>query len=283
MKKTLLGGFVLLALFSSCTKDDDASTDPSKKRLVKTESQEDPLEYTSFNYNTDKVLTSITDNYLNGNNERVAEISSAGYVNGQLTSVSLGTKVDFSDVLLRYTLDYDSKGRVIRSHDKEATANTPGYDVYDSIAYNAAGYIRFVFRIGRGANGIEFLDDLKALKWDANGNMTEVFTGDAQDSSTIETTYRYRTVYTYDNKYNPFSRIVLPIFWSIIVDDFRNTYMSKNNVTKEVYYGNGFTDYTTYTYTYDADGYPLTSIMKIGPADNPTREAGSIKFTYTTN
>ena len=262
MKKTkfIFALILLNAVLISCSSDDSSDPDPEppSSKLVKSEKISDNIK-ADYIYNADNLLATFN-----------------------------GTRTDFS-----FTVDfiYDSEKRLIEAASEEFGPNP--FTSVDTYTYNAngrlSGYSNGVDDIAITYNGntvtaigdfggnpdsevqmelngagliTKFTESYQytIFGYDTNGNMVSAKSFDNEDNPVAEFTI------TYDSEINPFYGQFQSVYIERFLEffeDFDGIYVSgfegynfpffKNNIASINEVGGNV---LTYTYTYDADGYP---------------------------
>lgn len=244
MKKLLYLFAASLLVFTSCSKDDNDSSDPTPSILVKkiTEYENGLPVSRDVLYNGNKIV-SITETdgsqrefTYNGNQiVKIEEFDKNGlsegpiefgYTNGLLTSY-----VETYDDLYKYKTKY--------IHNNDGTVS------YEQFKVNIS-------------TGVEEEDGQTGKLTFKDGNLIKAERSHDQFSS-VE-------IYEYDTKNSPFKNVV---GWSLILEDEATT----NNVIKRTYISgsdvNPYTSETIYSYEYDANNYPTERVATF-PNGNST-------------
>ena len=211
MKKALPFIALLAALVSSCQKDDSNPPDPTfptGRYLVKTTNTADINRYTSFEYDNAMQLASAMSYYPDGNIQKVESAIMPGYTGNVLSNLSYNFQA-----AIRHRFEYDQAGRLVRAYDLRG--NTATNTSYDSVTYNEMGLIKYLFRKSREGNAPATLDSVIFLNRTDKGNITDIYTGSAHDSSNLQTKFTHRIHCIYSGlKQNPYYKIAFPLFWT---------------------------------------------------------------------
>jgi len=235
MKKILLFCAIALAL-NSCSSDDSSDSGSSNGDGVL-------LKKTIA---TDAEGTKVTSNYTYDGNKIVSVIDNSGDSNEYYTYTGdLITKLEYKlpngTVEQINTYSYDSNGRLatfVRIHPDTDWGNKELY------TYNADGTITAKHYTGDSKTQT-FLNSTGTIKF-ANGEVIEI-TDDFQDDH----------AYTYDTKNNPLKNV---IGWNKInFTDGETNDVLHNMLTDKV----GTEVWYSYSYTYNADGYPTKSVESV--------------------
>ena len=251
MKKLLYLFTASLLAFTSCSKDDNDSSDPASSILVK--------KITMVASDGD----SSTENYLYNGNKIVSMTEADGSVTKYTYTGDLITKIEELDVTgtLNLTTNYNYvSGRLdnsIRKHSAES------YYYKTIYIYNADGTVSYDNFRGVASTGVE-------QEYGATGK----FTFKEGNVVKLEVSYYGNDrsyVYEYDTKNNPFKNVT---GLSLLLDD--DTAVN-NIVKKTAISGSGAnitTIITTYSYKYNANNYPTEKVE--------TFSNGNSTFTETT-
>lgn len=261
MKKTkfILALILLNIVLISCSSDDSSDPDPEpSSKLVKTEKISD-TEKVDYTYNTDNLLAtynglrtdfSYSSNFIYNSEKQLTEWSQEETGSGGSSTVT--------------TFTYDAEGRL----SGYSFNNSEVFITYDGSTVTATGTIAgdANAEAQMELNGAGLItkftesNQYTIFTYDSKGNMATAKSFDNADNPLLEFTIAY------DDKVNPFYgqfeslyiERFLEFFW-----EFDGIYHSgyegyafpfhKNNITVIQEVGG---DALTYTYTYDADGYP---------------------------
>jgi hypothetical protein len=264
-----LGALVLF--ISACKKDNDPKPIPPAQgnRLVKI--AQGPNDYTSFTYNADGTLKTMTESMLFDNGPTVSTLTltygadkklSEGlytggskikflYENGKLSRTELANNL--GELLNISLFEYNTAGR-LKTYTvlgKVSPVNDPVltykpilkteytyFTVHDSLVHEAVSYKR---------NGnTQQLEKWSVFRWDA-----------------------------YDEQKNPLTQL-----GDFGIALFRHS--SRNNATDEYLYDEDMIllEHTENEYTYNNNGYPVTNKQKVRDPQGPTPSYYNITYTY---
>ncbi|MDR1864437.1 MAG: hypothetical protein LBR08_02585 [Bacteroidales bacterium] len=216
-----------LIFLMACKKENTPDAGNADKLPVKiTEIFDDEPEVSTFEYDDQKRLT----RYVCAEEENYGSVISLFYLNDELSY----TTTYWNDLKQTTRLDYSRSGNVVTCTGRE---NEKGdiRDVTYIITLHAQGYPESI-------DG-PYESDLSTYLYDARGNPVE-----RSGSGTL-------SVGEYDGKKGIFSACTTPAWWFYQEGVFRQ-YL-RNNLLKETYTKGNITSEYSYTYTYDADGYPV--------------------------
>jgi len=223
MKKNLyLFGLILLSL-SSCSKDENTSSESSSPILVK-------KIINTINPNDVVILT-----YKYDGNKIISESDDQGFVSTYTYTENVITKIEE-----RVDNKFQSSKEYTYVNGKVATQvwkqNYGGTDSY-TYTYNSNGTVSYK----RTRTGSENTTGMLTFK---NGNIVknEVFYGGKYPSTV---TY----IYDYDSKNNPFKNV---LGFNLLLETDEDMF-SLNNMIQD---GGGFPTFY-FTFKYDANGYPI--------------------------
>lgn len=249
MKKLLYLFVASLLAFTSCSKDDNNSSDPASSILVKKR----------IYVGNDGVSTS-EDIIYNGN-KIVSITGQDGSVFKYTYTGELITKTEESDTkgVVDYTTEYSyASGKLVASIEKNKDTKFYYKTKYTYNADGTVSYEQFRVTVATGAEEEYGATGKYTFK---GGNLTklEVF---YYGSEMLH-------VYEYDTKNNPFKNV---IGISLLLDDET----AVNNVVKETFTsGSGaniHTNITTYTYKYNANNYPTEKVASYLSGDSVSIE-----------
>jgi hypothetical protein len=240
MKKLLYLFTAILLVFTSCSKDDNDSSDSTSSILPKkvtTVYSDGDSDIENMVYNGNKIV-SVTEK----------DGSSAKYTH----TGDLITRVDDfdKDGKLKYTTDYNyANGKLNTSVEKSAKPNEIYY-YKTKYVHNADGTVSYDNFRGLISTGVEQEYGATGKYTFKDGNLLKL------EVSYYGNDYSY--VYEYDTKNNPRKNV---LGFSLLLEDEDS---SVNNVVKETSTsGSGAnirTSTTTYTYKYDANNYPTEMV-----------------------
>lgn len=235
MKKIFALAAIALVLMTSCSGDDDSPNNNSdtvllKKRVI---TNEDGFVNT-FEYQYDgNRLTKMT---MSDDEEEIFNLNYT-YSQDKLTK---SERFEDSDLIVRTLYSYDGQGRLSESTGYMFHVLESGtYLQKTSYTYNSDGTVSAEILVGEEGNLEHFSDALYKFE---NGNIIE-YTILGSDN-----------VYTFDNKNNPMKNV-----FAIDVMNLDLRMGGPNNMLSF----NGEGQPYTFTYTYNADGYPKTSEQDI--------------------
>lgn len=251
MKKLLYLFVASLLVFTSCSKDDNNSSDPASSILVKKRI-----------YINDKGVSSSEDIVYNGN--KIVRITEQdGSVFKYTYTGELITKTEEIDAkgVVDYTTEYSyTSGKLATSVEKNTNAK---YYYKTTYIHNTDGTVSYDNFRGTFETGTE-------EEYGATGKYT------FKDGNLVKLEVSYygeerSHVYEYDTKNNPFKNVT---GISLLLDDGT----AVNNVVKETgISGSGAnisTNVITYSYKYDANNYPTEQVKSYPSGDSVS--------TYTT-
>ena len=249
MKKLLYLFTASLLVFTSCSKDDNDSSDPASSILVKkitTVYNDGYSDIANIEYNGNKIVSRI---------EKDGSSMKYTYTGDLIARID---ELD-EDGKLNQTTDYNYvNGKLSTSVEKSADANAVYY-YKTKYTQNTDGTISYDNYRGKILTGIEEEYGTTGKYTYSGGNLVK-----------LEVDYYgsdYSYVYEYDSKNNPAKNI---LGLSLLLDEQDS---SGNNVIKETYTsGSGAnvrTNIKTYSYKYDANNYP-TERLKTFQSGNST-------------
>jgi YD repeat-containing protein len=232
MKKTILLLLAFSFIFTACKKEEENNQDEEGTEngiYIKTVKSNGEI-ILKFSYDANHRLTK-KNIYYNGSELETTYT----YTDGR---VAQETAKSGNSIVHQYTYTYDNSGKLSRC---------------DLIGTNA--YWEYTYNNNKIVESIQYINGQPGTKntYSYNGdNMVEAIEYD-RFGNIWEMTSRY--VMEYDNKNNPYQLHNLP--FSEVMDEFAN-FISPNNQTHVTEYDeNGTVEYdTTYSYTYNAQGYP---------------------------
>lgn len=251
MRYLLFGAMALSVLITACSKDNNPNTPTTPKKYL--------FHYLSggdsaiYNWDDGKLVT------IEGHVASVSVVfhGKIEYKDGKMSTVYVGATEN--PTTLSFTVLYDNAGRLAR---KNYNQNNIEIYSYDSIVYNAQDKISNVYHGELRDHSIPWKQN---ISWNADDNIVSMQQITTQEGSNIPDTV-FMT-YTYDNKVNYASQ--MPEFFIFGgLEPALN--LSKNNITTEDRQHGSELKSTTYTYTYDADGYPLSRLEKYVIKNNGT-------------
>lgn len=252
MKKFLCLLGAVAFVFTSCSKDDNDSSDPTSSVLVK--------KIIDVRSNGESYTRLVT---YNGN--KITSIAEEdGYLTKYYYTGNLITKIEEIDEtgVIEHTTDYEYSGdKLISLTDKAPDAV---YSYKTKFVYNSDGTVSFdEFRINVSTGVEQEYGEVGKFTF-KDGNLVK--------KETSYYGYDYLTVYEYDNNHNPFKNIT---GFNSLLDE-----ATVNNVIKQTQTsGSGadlHTSETTYTYKYDANNYPIEKIVKYSGSTSTE----TTKYTY---
>lgn len=250
MKKLLYLFCASLLILTSCSKDDDSTTDPAISILPKTVIYTHPSypsenSISTFVYNGNKIVSSKneigrTDYTYDGN----VIVKATGYV------IVSGKDVKSYEGLYTYL----NNKLATYSYAEDFTAQFPegqrrGRSVF---TYNSDGTVKREPYITDTTTGIEYKGYYITVSTFMSGNLVKVVTtSEAPGSNYVST-----DVYEYDSKNNPLKNV---LGFNLLLDDKERC--SVNNIVKHTtsfVNGPGFPGPYVYQteYVYDTNGYP---------------------------
>ena len=234
--KIVLSALVIAFVFTSCDKDDDENTGDEQQvqnDLIK------QVKYGStvlldFQYDGDNKLIKRTISETSG--DITIEYT---YDNGKITGE---TAKEGNNVIYQYIYSYsNSTGDLIK-------CDIVGADAYWQFGYNNGKMTTAIKYIGGGESTkqtFNYSGDniIEAKEYYRYGGIWE-----------LQESYEYE----YDSKNNPFSELNIPFFE--VIDEFVSYTCPHNISRRQAYDQAGVLPYDeTYTYTYNANSYPLTA------------------------
>lgn len=247
-RNRLLIALLLGFAFSSCKKEKDiAASEFHEKLLTKiTETKGNVVTITSFSYDEKKRLSAIT---------KGSDVTSYSYTDNQLTTIESteGTKKTVTEI--SYVDNYPREGiskvyeagtliRTLKSHFSSSLSETSQITVTD----NGAPYRKLYYQYD-------------------NSNIVEIL--DLQNRTL--TIYDYRFGSKKNVLFNANSR------WAFGFEKVDR--VSTNEVLREIAEVNNKRHVKNYTYTYDADLFPLAAV--ITETDPPSLTETKTMVTYT--
>ncbi|KAF2519600.1 hypothetical protein E0W68_04450 [Flavobacterium salilacus subsp. salilacus] len=253
MKKVLTLAAIALFTMTSCSSDDDSPvTNPDEnvvllKKRISTDDIEGTIT-TLFNYDGNKLTSMVYDDGL------IIEFTYDG------------DKVVEERIL--YNGELDEKGIYTYSGDNLVLYERYSYDINDEVyeyvkkeyEHNSNGTIDISIYQAENETEPLTLQDSGLLTFE-NGNLIS-YTECNQPQS-----------WTYDDKNSPFKNIASFNNIMILPDifDSGDGGGQNNPLNWTVYHSSGTENFhTTYTYTYNSDGYPLTEIFAYDDSPIPT-------------
>lgn len=235
MKKLLTMAFVAMTMMTSCSDDDSSDTNnnpggdgPLLTKLVETYDGETYT--TNFHYNGNK-LTGYSDNE--------GFETEFTYTGDKITKIEA---FDEGDLVNEHIYEYHPDGKLAK-HIEIYYYDGSAHGTKMLFNHNGDGTVYIAIfsgdqtaqTIAEGTGAINMV----------NGNIESV-------SIVTEDGDEFEYTYTYDNKHNPFKNIT---GYEILM--FSDLQGGVNNVTSET--DTEWGDVMTTTYTYNAEGYPVTS------------------------
>ncbi|WP_343705810.1 hypothetical protein [Flavobacterium sp.] len=251
MKKILCLLSAVAFVFASCSKDD--SSDSASSILVKkiTEFENGSPIIRTVQYNGNKVVSMTEEDgsqrkftYIGNQIAKIEEFDVDGLPDG---SIVYGYT---NGLMTSYVEKYDD----LYNHKTKYTHNNDGTVSYEQFKVNIETGIEEKY----GQTGTLTFRDGNLIKAErSSSNFTSV------------------EVYEYDAKNSPLKNIV---GWNLLLDDES----ANNNITQRTYTsGSGdniHIDITTYTYKYDANGYPTERVTKFPNGDS--FETETVEYEY---
>jgi YD repeat-containing protein len=251
LKKLILLSLSILAV--SCSKDDNYV---AKENRLLTETNE--ISTKTFSYNSDNKLSKITDVGDVDNYGSTQAITSFGYdSNGNMTlkTIEYSGNVSYG---ISYAYAYNSDGQITSLSVSHASANgSNSFISYSTFSYTNDSKITETLHTTDG----EYNDIITLLvyNYSSSFNLIDLSTYTNVSSTNPNGQLSSTSLYSnYDTKKTPYSSL------NVLLDF---SYASKNNVGKYDISNSSI----TYTYEYNADGYPT---KKIASNNNVTT------FTY---
>ena len=226
---------IIIISFAGCKNETVVPAEENSVQFIKKITQ-DEKNYSEYIYNNGLLIK--YESYKKGKMESSVTLE---YAEGNILKDEL---VEESASVVKKEFMYDDSGKIIRIDLNEKFSGD----------YERVGYIMFTYnklnqllKTEQYHNGSTFPLNRTEYEFDINDNLMseKVYYGQyLQTSST----------YTYDNKTNPFNRLKKKFISALT--------MSKNNILtcKRIDYSNAYNvaTNTTYMYTYNSSGYPVT-------------------------
>ncbi|XVJ65313.1 MAG: hypothetical protein HEQ40_03755 [Lacibacter sp.] len=254
--KTLFATFSVMVAFTSCKKEDSVQTPPKPLQLTEFKSGDD---ITRFSYNTDGSLKTL---FLS--NDPISLDDDVTYTVSYLANKKINefTGSNGTKIKLSYTNGLITKAEAFNGTIKYAET------VYE---YNGTVLKSGTISIVDQNNTVPYFKS--DLTFNAAGNATRsnAFVFNPLTNQLEAAGY---VLNQYDNKVNPFAALndVILVFWQET---------SKNNVVKQEYFSNtgAAEEVVETTYTYNAQGYPVTAVMReTAPGQQPSTATISFKY-----
>lgn len=245
MKKFLTLVSVIAFVFTSCSKDDNPAEEQSTSTGPLLTKTIDTLEDGSI----------LTTNYTYNGNKLISIVNSDGEsetflynLNGQLSSSTveeLGSGNNLETI--NVTFNYDSQSRITSVSHSNGILLEYVHNLDGSITEKNYGVV----------NGVTTLSTEYKCTFDNSGNLTsQVGTGISTGNSFVN---------QYDTKNGVFKsqNFSKELYFSYFGFDYIN------NLTSSIYNNDPSSQYNSYTYvyTYNADGYPVTSVETNGAGE----------------
>ncbi|TDX01804.1 hypothetical protein [Dinghuibacter silviterrae] len=252
----VLGAFLWVA----CSKHDSGSGNKGtstthKDTLLVKVSSPDMADSTLFLYTHDTVLRGFAQEY---NDVGTAKIDGyfPVYTGGHPVALDKGTDTLGTTTSLLFNFMLDTSGRI------QVAAYVAGSNpYYDSLVYNSAGQVTFVYEYSGPPAGARYLSSVSQLVWDASGDVTQFFTSDNLTDLQAGS-YTYSAALTYDGKVNPYRKTQAALLLALVQDADYYAFLSAQNVATaqltQYDLGVQATETDVNTYTYDASGNPLS-------------------------
>ena len=273
LRQALVISLGAIALFgSACKKDKDPKPTPpsaTDTKLVKI--QESPDDYTSFTYNADGTLKTMTQSYrfeFGGVTISTLTLQYGADKKPELGTYNGGNKLRF----------FYENGKMVRTELADPKGVLINISIFD---YNTAGRLKTYTVFGKVAASDEVITYKPVLKTD--------YTYFTVHDSLVHEAVSYRrkgnsdqlqkwSVFrwdTYDEKKNP-----LNLLGEFGLAFFRHS--SRNNATDEYLYDENMTlqERTENDYTYNSSGFPVSNKQKVTDPDGPTPTFYTITYTY---
>lgn len=264
-RQILMSAVTLGLLFSSCKKDKDGdSTDPivnpGAKKLVKIEEAADT--YSTFEYNTDGTVKKMT-SFDDGEKDTEMQLSYNANKTVKEADLGEGAKMKFAYTGNQLTRSEIYDNDILVSY----TANSfQGGKMGESISY-------YVME-GEDGEPIEQPFSKTTYTYHSNGDVKEVritLFNFITEEFELESVHKFEQ---YDSKINPLAQ------FSFLNFGFFANFSDRNALVEKVYDAHGNLQETIQNeFTYDAQGYPLTSKTTTTPQGG-TAEITTSKFFY---
>jgi YD repeat-containing protein len=250
-----------LAVFTwvSCSKHDSGpgtsktGSGDTTELLVKVSSPE-MADSTLFLYTQDSVLRGFAHEYNYIGTPKIDGYFPV-YANGHFAALNKGTDTLGASATMLFNFLLDGSSRVQLSADVATDA------YYDSLGYNAAGQLAYVYEYSGTPAGVRYISSVSELTWDANGNVTQFNTADNL-TDLQAANYTFTATMTYDGHVNPYRKTQAALLMALVEDADYYAFLSAQNVaTAQIaQYDAGSTaaESDANTYTYDAAGNPLS-------------------------
>jgi hypothetical protein len=246
MKKFLAMAAIALFTLTSCSEDDAApiTNNPQEnpietvllKKIITTSISNSTINL--INYDSQNRITTIMDE--NGNVR-----SEYTYAGNKI--VKIESNDQDGNLFMRRTFDYDSAGKlniykkILYGPFIEASLNT----TKRTYTYNQDGTV----------SSTEFTGDENEQTWNRGTVVLTMENGNIiMEAKTVGTETTIRN-YTFDTKNNPYKNV--PGVEALALADYNG---GVNNTTFSGLQGDEMND-ITFTYTYNADNYPVTSVL----------------------
>ncbi len=242
MKKIFAMAFIALTTLSACTGNDDDSnnSDTVLVKKITSDAGTDYEETATFTYDGTKIKRITYD--------------SSNYIKFTYTGDLLTLSESYEDGVLdqKQIFTYNEEGQLIDLKYYEIDSDDPSTDYFQrtTYVYNANGTISTTSYDDEAGTNVTSTGTLTVV----NGNLVSFNNSN------------YSGTYTFDTKNNPFKNI--KGYFAIILageEGGINNILSSNN---------DFDQVTTYTYTYNEDGYPVTE------TELNNNESSVTEYTY---
>ncbi|MDJ1469574.1 hypothetical protein QNI19_11300 [Cytophagaceae bacterium DM2B3-1] len=238
----------LLTITFSCKKDDEPTTPAVNNDCLVTR-EEDAEDYVLLEYNADGKIIK-TASYDKTKSNALESTLFTDYVDGKVEKIRIfynGKTSGTPDITAMATTDASGKIQTLTAPFLGGVSSTATF------TYS-----------GNNITKITRNDTQYRYEYDGNGNLTKIFYKIGSQTEEL------LTEYTYDDKPNPHRTYVALLVFGVVFGDIADVVSANNPISSKSYDGNTVSSTSTYVYTYNDKGFPLTvkqTISESGSAD----------------